>query len=82
MHSQANFQTAFVDRLQSTAGALLDRASKAEGGERSRVWQWLLAAAALFLVWRMGRSMKKLFWTLFWIGAATWWSGGIAWFGH
>ena len=78
MNSQANFQTAFVDRLQSTAGELLDRASKAEGRERVRVWQWLLAAAALFLVWRMGRSMKKLFWTLFGVAMAVYWSGGFA----
>lgn len=78
MSSQANFQTAFVDRLQSTTGELLDRASKAEGGERTRVWQWLLAAAALFLVWRMGRSMKKLFWTLFGVAMAVYWSGGFA----
>ena len=40
---------------------------------------WLLVGGALFLLWRVGRSAKKLFWTLFGIGMALYWSGAAGW---
>lgn len=75
---QAKFETALVDRLQASVGDWVERATKAEGGERSRLLPWLLAALAVFLAWRMERGLKKLFWTLFWIGMSLYWSGGYA----
>ena len=40
----------------------------------------LLLAVAVFVLWRIGRGAKKLFWSLFGIGMALWWSGGAVWF--
>ena len=78
MASQTASGNVFTDRIQSTVGELMERATKADGAERSRLLPWLLAALAVFMAWRMGRGMKKLFWTLFWIGMATHWSGGLS----
>lgn len=82
MNSQSKFETAIVDRIQSGAGEWVDRASRAEGSERSSLVHWLLAALALFLIWRMGRGLKSVFWVVFGTVMAVYWSGGLGFFGH
>lgn len=80
MYTQTKPQAVFADTLQAKVGELVDRVTAAApGAERSRLLRWLLVAVAVFVLWRAGRSLKKLFWTLFGIGMALWWSGGL-WF--
>ena len=40
---------------------------------------WLAVALAIFVLWRFGRGLKKLFWAMFGIAMAFWWSGGALW---
>ena len=80
MQTQTRSRTAFADQLQASVGELVERAARAAPGpERSRLLRWLLVGGAVFLLWRMGRGAKKLFWTLFGIGMALYWSGGAWW---
>lgn len=71
------FQTALQNSvLQNSVGQLLGRAIAAPAGaERSRLLRWLLAAAAVFIAWRMWRGVKSLFWTAFGLGMALYWTG-------
>lgn len=72
--------SALAAPLQAKVGELMERAvAAAPGAERSRLLRWLLVAVALFLLWRVGRGMRKLFWSLFGIGMALWWSGAAWW---
>lgn len=83
MNTQTQSRTPFADQLQAKVGELMDRVtSEAPSVERSRLMRWLLVAVAVFVLWRMGRSVKKLLWSLFGIGMALWWSGGAVWFFH
>jgi len=67
--------------FQSAITRLVERASATPAGERSHLLGWLLAAGALFLVWRAWRGFKSLFWTVFGLGMALYWSGTWhAWF--
>ena len=78
MYSQTRSHAAFADTLQARVGELIDRAATtAPGAERSRLLRWLLVAVAVFVLWRIGRGAKKLFWTMFGIAMALWWSGGF-----
>lgn len=80
MHTQTRSRAAFSDQLQAKVGELVERAaSAAPGPERSRLLRWLLAAAAVFVLWRLWRGAKKLFWVLFGLGMALYWSGAAGW---
>jgi len=80
MYTQTQPRTAFAEQLQAKVGELVERAASATPGpERSRLLRWLLVVAAVFVLWRVGRSAKKLFWALFGIGMALYWSGGVWW---
>lgn len=80
MRTQTRSHAVFTEQLQSKVGELVERAaSAAPVPERSRLLRWLLAAGAVFLLWRLGRSVKKLFWTLFGIGMALYWAGAAGW---
>lgn len=69
-------RSAFQTTLQNGVGQLVERAVAAPAGaERSRLLRWLLAAAAVFVAWRMWRGFKSLFWTVFGLGMAFWWTG-------
>lgn len=62
--------------LQNSIGELVERAVAAPAGaQRSRWLRWLLAAAAIFVAWRMWRGAKSLFWTAFGLGMAFYWTG-------
>lgn len=79
MYSQTRTHAAFTDTLQARVGELVGRAAAAApGAERSRLLRWLLVALAVFVLWRVGRGAKKLFWTLFGIAMALYWSGALA----
>jgi len=79
MATRTTSNTRFSDTLQSSLGELVERATNAAPGEeRSRWVRWLLAGLAVFLLWRVGRGLRKAFWRCFWIGMALWWSGGLA----
>jgi len=81
MNTQTQSRPVFAEQLQGKVGELMDRVtSEAPGAERSRLLRWLLVAVAVFVLWRIGRGAKKLFWSLFGIGMALWWSGGAVWF--
>lgn len=63
--------------FQNTVERLAERAaSAASATERSQWLRWLLAAGAVFLLWRAWRGFKSLFWTLFGLSMALYWSGG------
>ena len=80
MYTQTHARNAFADQLQAKVGELVERAASATPGpERSRLLRWLLVAAAVFVLWRVGRSARKLFWALFGIGMALYWSGAAGW---
>lgn len=80
MQTQTQSRTVFVDQLQAKVGDLVERAATAAPGpERSRLVRWLLVAGAVFVLWRVGRSARKLLWTLFGIGMALYWSGAAGW---
>lgn len=79
-HTAEPLVSALATPLQAKVGEWLERAATAApGAERSRLLRWLLVAAAVFLLWRVGRGLRKLFWSLFWIGMALWWSGAAWW---
>jgi hypothetical protein len=70
--TESRFQTT----LQNSVGELVERAVAAPAGaERSRLLRWLLAAAAVFAAWRLWRGFKSLFWIVFGLGMAFYWSG-------
>lgn len=80
MYSQTQSHAAFTDTLQAKVGELVEcAATVAPGAERSRLLRWLMVAVALFVLWRVGRGLKKLFWAMFGIAMALWWGGGAAW---
>ncbi|WP_028838873.1 hypothetical protein [Thermomonas fusca] len=80
MQTQTRSRTAFADQLQASVGELVERAaSAAPGPERSRLLRWLLVGGAVFLLWRVERSARKLLWTMFGIGMALYWSGAAGW---
>jgi hypothetical protein len=64
----SSFQTT-VERLAGRA------ASTANTAERSQWLRWLLAAGAAFLLWKAWRGFKSLFWTIFGLSMALYWSG-------
>ena len=77
MYSQTKPHAAFADTLQAKVGELVERAAAAApGAERSRLLRWLLVAAAVFVLWRLGRGAKRVFWRLFAVAMVLWWSGG------
>jgi hypothetical protein len=62
--------------LQVAIERLAERAASAESAtERSQLMRWLLAAGAAFVVWRAWRGFKSLFWAVFGLGMAIYWSG-------
>ena len=62
--------------FQSTVERLAGRAaSAASATERSQLLRWLLAAGAVFLLWKAWRGLTSLFWTAFGLGMALYWSG-------
>ena len=81
MYTRTKPHAAFNDSLQAGLGQLVERvAGAAPGAERSRLLRWLLLAVALFALWRFARGLKKLFWAMFGIAMAFWWSGGFLFF--
>lgn len=81
MYTQTKPHAVFNESLQASLGQLVERvAVAAPGAERSRLFRWLLVAVAIFALWRFGRGLKKLFWAMFGIAMAFWWSGGALWF--
>lgn len=62
--------------FQSSVERLAERAaSAASATERSQLLRLLLAAGAVFLLWKAWRGLKSLFWTAFGLGMALYWSG-------
>lgn len=62
--------------FQTTLERLAERAaSSANATERSQWLRWLLAAGAVFLLWKAWRGLQSLFWTAFGLGMALYWSG-------
>lgn len=62
--------------FQTTVERLAERAaSTANTAERSQWLRWLLAAGAAFLLWKAWRGFKSLFWTIFGLAMALYWSG-------
>ncbi len=68
-------QSSPFSSFQATVERLADRAaSAATTTERSQWLRWLLAAGAVFLVWKAWRGFKSLFWIFFGLGMAVFWS--------
>lgn len=68
--------------FESAFARFVERGSPATpAGERSHLLGWLLAAGAVFLIWRVWRELKSLYWTFFGLGMALYWSDAWhAWF--
>ncbi len=68
--------------LHAVVGQLVERATaapvSAAEGSRTPWLRWLVALAALFLAWKACRGLRSLFWTVFGLGMALFWSG--AWY--
>ncbi len=80
MTVQTRVEPILAQAFQTKVGELLERAVAAPAGaDRSRLVRWLLVAAAVFVTWRMWRGAKQLFWTVFGIGMAIFWTGGFWW---
>lgn len=81
MNTQTQTQAPFTSRLEARVGELVDRAASVAPGKENSTWmRWVLVAVGLFFLWRIGRFAKSVFWTLFGIGVAFWWTGGAVWF--
>ncbi len=65
--------------LHAAVGRLVERATaapvSAAEGSRTPWLRWLVALGALFLAWRAWRGLRSLFWTVFGLGMALFWSG-------
>lgn len=67
--------------LHAAVGQLVTRATAAPAeatgaaGARTPWLRWLLALAALFVAWRAWRGFRSLFWTVFGLAMAVFWSG-------
>jgi hypothetical protein len=69
-------QTTPSSSFQLAVGRLAERATSAASATERRQWlHWLLAASAVFLAWKAWRGFKSLFWTVFGLGMAIYWSG-------
>jgi hypothetical protein len=69
-------QTRPSPSFQRAVERLAERATSATSAtERSQWLRWLLAAGAVFLIWKVWRGFKSLFWTVFGLGMALYWSG-------
>ena len=68
--------TPFGSALHTVAGPLVERAATVSTeGKGSQVLRWLLAIGAIFLAWKALRGLKSIFWTLFGLGMAVFWTG-------
>jgi hypothetical protein len=57
-------------------GRLLERAgAEPSTTDRATGWRWLLAIAAAFVLWKAWRGFKSLFWTVFGLAMAVYWTG-------
>jgi hypothetical protein len=75
-NSIPSFSTFSSSSSHVAVEGLADRTSTAASAdEGSNLQRWLLAAVAVFLIWRVWRGFKSLFWTLFGLGMAIFWSG-------
>ncbi|MFD0726209.1 hypothetical protein [Lysobacter brunescens] len=76
MNAQTQTRTVLETTLHTVAGQLVERAAKVSTeGRGSQVLRWLLAIGAIFLAWKALRGLKSIFWTLFGLGMAVFWTG-------
>lgn len=69
-------ETLSASPLLSTVERLAERATTAaSAAERSSLLRWLLVACAVLLAWNVWRGFKSLFWTVFGLAIAVFWSG-------
>lgn len=69
-------ETLSASPLLSTVERLAERATTAaSAAERSSLLRWLLVACAVLLAWKVWRGFKSLFWTVFGLAMAVFWSG-------
>lgn len=62
--------------VNGAIGRLVERATAEPAAtDRPRWVRWLLALAAVFVLWKAWRGFKSLFWTLFGLGMAFYWTG-------
>lgn len=70
------FQTTLETAVQGAVGQLVARATApADGAGRSTGWRWALAIVAVFVAWKTWRGFKSLFWTVFGLAMAVYWTG-------
>lgn len=76
MNAQTQTRTVFENTLHTVAGQLVERAATVSTeGKGSQVLRWLFAIGAIFLAWKALRGLKSIFWTLFGLGMAVFWTG-------
>lgn len=65
--------------LHAAVGRLVERAAAAPAAStdagRTPWLRWLVALGVLFLAWKAWRGLRSLFWTVFGLGMALFWSG-------
>jgi len=70
------FQASLEQTVHGAVGRLIERATTEPVGAGRTPWlRWLLAIAAVFLAWKVWRGFKSMFWTLFGLGMAAYWTG-------
>ena len=74
--SDTSFQASIGTVLQEAVARWVARATAdPTGAGRSTGWRWALAIVAVFVAWKAWRGFKSLFWTVFGLAMAVYWTG-------
>lgn len=75
MNATTESQAPIEHSLQAAFARLIERAiAKLEGTTPGQVLRWLPVLVAVSLGWRLVRSFRTIFWSLFGLGMALWWT--------
>jgi hypothetical protein len=79
MNTRTAIPSPIETALHAAVGQLVERATAAPAtaadGRRTPWLRWLVALGAVFLAWKAWRGLRSLFWTVFGLGMALFWSG-------
>ena len=77
MYTQTQDRSRLQETLRDGAARVIDQVARIPADtSQPRLLRWLLVAGLLFLAWRFAKGLKTLFWTVFGLAMAFWWTGG------
>ena len=77
MYTQTQDRSRLHDTLRDGVARVIDQVARIPADtSQPRLLRWLLVAGLLFLAWRFAKGLKTLFWTVFGLAMAFWWTGG------